>query len=294
MPKVEEKHEEPKEEVNGVMPSPLTASSVASQQATEEETASEEPKNFIKTGLAGNGGMAGIPANPSYGLGGERTLKNSVNHSETKTTESVPEPVNTANITVPKFGSSSDSTNNSTNNGTTANTTASSIPAFASALSNNSSASTANATATSTAIVTDSAAKNEQKPGIYKVSADNKLYNANNSANNTTNTTNTTNTANTTGSVNTGLGGGLRGMGSMGGMGLAPSSNSTQNNNAPKPGIYKVGADNKLTAGSNYAPKAEQSDTANTNANNNANANANASNATGMSKPGIYKVTDQQ
>jgi hypothetical protein len=287
MPKVEEKREETKvEEDNGVMPSPLTASSVASaapqtSDTTEEETKSEAPKNFIKTGLAGNGGMAGIPANPSYGLGGERTLKNSVNHSETKTTESAPEPVSAANITVPKFGATAASD-------TTTSTATSSIPAFASALSNNS-ASTASSTAdvkTDTAAAAETSTqadvKAEQKPGIYKVSADNKLYNDNNSS---TSTGTTATPVNAVGSAPR----------AMGGMGLAPSSSSAQNNNVPKPGIYKIGADNKLTnSNAGYAPKAEQTDAANTANTSASQTTASVSSMTGMSKPGIYKVTDQQ
>lgn len=116
-------------------PSPLAASSVPK---TEEAPKQETAKPFIKTGLAGGVGMGGIPANPSYGLGGERTLKNSVSHSEApKPAEPAPEPVSAANINIPKFGEA-------------AATEASKPEAEA------------------------------PKPGIYKVTADNHLYNENN------------------------------------------------------------------------------------------------------------------
>ncbi len=128
-------------------PSPLATSSIPNKveeqpKAEPPKTASpnpeapkaEQPKPFVKTGLAGGGGMGGIPANPSYGLGGERTLRSSVNHSEApKTTEPAPEPVSAANVNVPKFDS-------------------------------------------------EPAPKVENtapKPGIYKVTADNHLYNEN-------------------------------------------------------------------------------------------------------------------
>lgn len=115
-------------------PSPLAASSVSKP---EEAPKQETPKPFVKTGLAGGAGMGGIPANPSYGLGGERTLKNSVSHSEApKAAEPAPEPVSAANINVPKFGEAA-------------------------------------------AAEAPKPAAEAPKPGIYKVTADNHLYNEN-------------------------------------------------------------------------------------------------------------------
>lgn len=174
-------------------PSPLAASSVP--KPTEEEPKSDAPKSFVKTGLAGGIGMGGIPANPSYGLGGERTLKNSVSHSEApKSAEPAPEPVATAKINVPKFGE----------------TTA--APAE-------------EAKSTQEA----APAQEAPKPGIYKVTADNHLYNENNKSVNNGSAADTSAQA-------------------------APAAENTQvkpgiykvENTAPRPGIYKVTSDNKL------------------------------------------------
>lgn len=162
------------------VPSPLTASSVPKPAEAEEAKPKQEaPRTFIKTGLAGGAGMGGIPANPSYGLGGERSLKNSVSHSEApKQEQSAPEPVSMPSVNVPKF----------VENVTEPKTAENDAP----------------------------------KPGIYKVSADNHLYNDNRPAQ----------------------------MAS----GVAPQPSVSQTvptpapemNNGPKPGIYKVSSDNKL------------------------------------------------
>jgi hypothetical protein len=111
---------------------PLAPGSVSNQKV-EEAPKEEAPKPFIKTGLAG-AGLGGIPANPSYGMGGERTLKNSVSHSEAPKVEEAPEPVSEPNVNVPKFGEGANDAENE---------------------------------------------QNAPKPGIYKVSADNHLYNEN-------------------------------------------------------------------------------------------------------------------
>lgn len=153
-----------------VFPSPLAASSVP-KPAEPEEPKQEAPKPFIKTGLAGGVGMGGIPANPSYGLGGERSLRNSVSHSEAPKQEQAPEPVIEPSVNVPRFGE---------------NAAAPAAPE-----------------------------NNAPKPGIYKVSADNHLYNDN------------------------------RPVQPEPRVFPAPQA-APVTNNGPKPGIYKVNSDNKL------------------------------------------------
>lgn len=180
------------------VPSPLAASSVP--KPAEEEPKSEAPKPFVKTGLAGGMGMGGIPANPSYGLGGERTLKNSVSHSEApKNAEPAPEPVAAAKINVPKFGE------------------AAAAPAEE-----------------AKPVQAAAPVQEAPKPGIYKVTADNHLYNENNKPASSEPAANASAQA-------------------------APAAESTSQpapmvkpgiykveNGAPRPGIYKVTSDNKL------------------------------------------------
>jgi hypothetical protein len=187
----EVKNEEPKTEA---IPSPLAASSVP--KVEEPKPAQEAPKTFIKTGLAGGAGMGGIPANPSYGLGGERTLKNSVNHSETPkpAEQPAPEPVSTTNINVPKFGE---------------------------------------------AVEAEKPAQEAPKPGIYKVSADNHLYNENNNGNDSNNGNANNNVANNAGVNNAAVSNTSNANGNA-------ANPTNPANAAPKPGIYKVTADNHL------------------------------------------------
>lgn len=173
-------------DVPKAMPSPLTASSVPKVEEKPEEPKQEAPKPFIKTGLAGGVGMGGIPANPSYGLGGERSLRNSVSHSEAPKQESAPEPVSAPSVDVPKFGENNNepkqesaapkpgiykvsADNHLYNNNRPVQ------PSVNQAVPNPSPAPSASAPQAAPA-------NNVPKPGIYKVSADNHLYNDNTEA----------------------------------------------------------------------------------------------------------------
>ena len=174
---------------SAVPPSPLASSSVPK---ADDSSAQDAPKQYIKTGLGGQG-MGGIPANPSYGLGGERTLRNSINHSEApKPAEPAPEPISAANMTVPKFGEMTASSApdggapkpgiykvTSDNTLYNDNRPMGSEPAPA----NTAPAGPATNTDSAPAPKADPAVNNTPKPGIYKVTSDNTLYNENNKPN---------------------------------------------------------------------------------------------------------------
>lgn len=191
--------------------SPLASSSVPK---ADDSNNSEAAKPFIKTGLASGTGLGGIPANPTMNRQAA-TLKDSVSHAETPKPNTQP-----VNMGIPASA-------------------AAPTPAPAPAPTPVPVPTPAPVqTAAPAAAPANNAANTEEapKPGIYKVGADNHLYNANDNAAKTEN------------------------------------ANNANHTEGVKPGVYKVGADNKLTSGESEAPKP-------------------ASPLQGM-KPGVYKVTN--